>query len=187
MIPATKKLLLMGVALEVAIFAFCFFTGDDLPQVFKLSARYSGRVSALVFLWTFFRFASLHRKGVEHAVRPWLLLFAVVHLIHFGFLATSVILNDSPLELHKVIGGSLAYMMIIVAPFRLLDFKLPAQLVYFYYVTFVMVMTYIARIKGEFQDVVASEVHYGFLGAFLVGSVVFGWWVWQGTKRRSES
>ena len=49
MTPATKKLLLMGVALEVAIFAFCFFTVDDLPQVFKLSARYSGRVSALVF------------------------------------------------------------------------------------------------------------------------------------------
>ncbi len=112
-------------------------------------------------------------------LRNWLLLFAVLHVIHFGFLATNVILNNIPIVPVKLTGGALAYLMIVLAPLVLHKLKLGWQLVYFYYVSLVMLITYVARAKGNFEGAEPFWFHYIMLGTFILCGVVFGWKIWK--------
>ncbi|MEL6534543.1 MAG: hypothetical protein AAFQ98_03985 [Bacteroidota bacterium] len=171
---STKQLLTLGVIAEIAIWVVSYFLTDSLNETFRLAARFSGRLSAVVFLFTFYTYAKAYRAAEKPQVQKLVTLFAVLHVIHWGFLATNVYLNDIPLETHKLIGGGLAYLMIVVAPFRLLRLKPALQLVYFYYVTLIMSMTYVARIKGEFLGVEPYWWHYTMLGTFVICAVLFG-------------
>ncbi|MEL6925472.1 MAG: hypothetical protein AAFO94_15595, partial [Bacteroidota bacterium] len=148
------------------------------------AARYSGRLSLFVFLYTFYLFARSYPAPVadNQPLRNWIRLFAVLHLIHFGFLATSVYLNAVPLEAVKLAGGALAYLMIVLAPFKLHQLKFPFQLVYFYYVSIVMAMTYIARLKGDFEGAEPFWFHYVGLGLVLLAGGVFGSWIYQSRR-----
>ena len=179
-----RKLILLGVGIEIAIFLVSYLLTPSLPEGFRLAARYSGRLSASVFLYTFYLFAKSPPSHVESKfpLRNWLSLFAVLHLIHLGFLASNVYLNAIPLEAHKVAGGMLAYLMIVVAPFFLHRVKLPLQLVYFYYVSLVMILTYVARIKGDFEGAEPYWLHYVAVGIILAGCMGFGWQIRQSTK-----
>ncbi|MEM9849523.1 MAG: hypothetical protein AAF847_16670 [Bacteroidota bacterium] len=170
------NLLIVGVAAEIIIFLLSYFLQDTTPDTFRLAARYSGRLSALVFLYTFFLYARSHPKPLADniQVRQFIQLFAILHLIHFGFLAMSVYLNAIPLETVKVIGGALAYSMIVLAPFLLHKVKPWGQMVYFYYVSLVMILTYVARIKGEFEGAATTWVHFAVFGTLLIAAVVFG-------------
>lgn len=169
-----KNLLLLGVLAEVLIFIACYFTEPDLEEIFRHSARYSGRLSFLVFLFTFLLFAFGHPRPIKEnkRLRNWLLLFAVVHIIHFGFLATNVYLNKIPLVPTKLVGGALAYVMIVLAPFFLHKVKLGLQLIYFYYVSIVMGVTYLARARGDFEGAEPFWFHYSAIGV-LIGCMLF--------------
>ena len=70
-------------------------------------------------------------------------VFSSMHVIHFGFLAASVKLNDLPIVPIKVIGGFLAYVGLLCYPFFIGNIrKITFPLMYFYYVGFVMAMTF---------------------------------------------
>lgn len=179
-----KNLLLFGIIAEIFIFLSCYLLEPSLEETFRHAARYSGRLSLLVFLITFYLFGIGHPKPVKENIqlRNWLLLFAVVHVIHFGFLATNLILNDIPIVPVKLTGGALAYLMIVVAPLILHKLKLGLQIVYFYYVSLVMIITYVARVKGNFEGAEPFWFHYLALGVLVFYCLFFGWKIWKVKK-----
>ncbi|MEL6721295.1 MAG: hypothetical protein AAFP82_21520 [Bacteroidota bacterium] len=180
-----KRLLLFGVLAELLIFGFSYGFHPETGDTFRHAARYSGRLSLLVFLYTFYLYASNYPKPVKEyqALRNFLTLFAILHLIHFGFLSASVYLNAIPLETSKVIGGALAYLMIVAAPFKLHQVNVKLQLVYFYYVSLVMALTIVARLKGELEGAEVSWFHYLGLSLIVLCAVLFGIWIYQGSRR----
>ncbi|MFK7924808.1 MAG: hypothetical protein AB8H47_22810 [Bacteroidia bacterium] len=180
-----RNFILVGVLAEVVIFLTCYLLHPSLEEVFRHAARYSGRLSAGIFIATFYVFATSYPKPIADnpLLRNLLILFAVLHLIHFGFLATNVYLNSIPLEAVKLAGGALAYLMIVIAPLRLHKLKLAFQLVYFYYVSLVMILTYLARIKGDFEGAEPFWFHYLALGVLLVGGLFFGGLIYRSSRR----
>ena len=171
--PNLKIILLLGILAEGLIVLLAFLSSSSVAELFKLAARYSGRLSLVIFLLCFFIFA-FHLKHLHNSelLKKALTLFAVLHVIHFGFLATNIYLNALPIEVERLVGGVLAYLMIIIAPFKFETIKFSLKLVYFYYVSFVMLMTYIARINGGFEGAEPFWFHYVAIG-LIVGSTLF--------------
>ena len=90
-----------------------------------------------------------------------------MHIIHFGFLAPSIRINDLPIVPIKVIGGFLAYVGILCYVFFIGRIrKIVFHLMYFYYVDFVIAMTFLARIRGEFVS--ADPEVFRFIGLDIV-------------------
>ncbi|MEL6672057.1 MAG: hypothetical protein AAFR61_07685 [Bacteroidota bacterium] len=186
---ALRNLLLLGVMAEVLIFVVAYFMNpEELGEAFRISARWSGRLSLGVFLAAFYQFARNHPTPLKEntAAREWILLFAVVHIIHFGFLATNVFLNEIPLIPVKLAGGALAYLMVVAAPFWLHKLSFRPQLVYFYYVSLVMIITYVARVKGDFEGADPSFAHYVGMALMVSGVLVFSWWLYRKSAKDSE-
>lgn len=171
-----RKLLLLGVATELVLWLAAYALHPSMEETFRYAARYSGRLSAFVFLICFYLFASKYPSAFKQGspLRNWLTLFAALHVIHFGFLATNVYLNTIPLEAPKLAGGAVAYAMIVAAPFALEKLKPKVQSIYFYYVTLVMTLTYVARIKGDFQGADPFWFHYVMAGTFIASALLFG-------------
>ncbi|MFP4844383.1 hypothetical protein [Winogradskyella sp. PE311] len=96
-------------------------------------------------------------------------------MIHFGFLATNVYLNAIELVPIKLLGGCAAYLMIIVAPFKLHKLSFIKQLIYFYYVSLVMILTYVARVKGDFEGAEPFWFHYLSLSILIFCCIFFAW------------
>jgi hypothetical protein len=180
-----SKLVFLGVFLEVLILLVSYLLHPELEETFRYASRYSGRLSALVFLYGFYLYADAFPQPLDEnvALRNIIRLFAILHIIHFGFLATNVYLNEIPLIPVKLIGGALAYLMIVLAPFKLHQVKVPFQLTYFYYVTFVMIMTYIARAKGDFVGAEPFWFHYLALFVFLLSAIVFAVMMRKASKK----
>ncbi len=171
--------LLLGSLAEAAIFVFCYLSFSEMGEVFRYSARYSGRLSLLVYLICFFLFAKSYKTSSEVStvnVRRAVTIFCVLHFIHFGFLATNIYLNDIQLIPYKLAGGFLAYLLILVYPFAMKRLKpaSPLHFVYFYYVGLVMGITYLSRIKGQFEGASPEAFHYFGLAATILALIGFG-------------
>lgn len=179
-----KKILLLGIFSEAVLFLICHLTQPSLEETFRHAARYSGRLSAFVFLISFYLFAFAQPKRILEniSLRNWLSLFMLVHIIHFGFLVTNIVLNDIAIVLIKLVGGALAYLMIIIAPLVLHKLKLGLQLVYFYYVNLVMIITYLARAKGDFEGAEPFWFHYLMFVVLILAGVSFGLRIWKAYK-----
>ena len=171
-----KQLLYFGVVIEIIIFLIFYYNKEDIKEdigdLFRYSARYSGRFSLMIYLYCFYLFknAFLINQNLNR-VKDLVFIFGVLHLIHFGFLALSVYLNDLPIIPVKVTGGAVAYLMIIIYPFLINKIKNPIyHLIYFYYVGIVMLLTYVARLKGDFEGANPEIFHKV---AFLVLILTF--------------
>ena len=164
-----RQLLFAGIFLETIIFFIFFYSKQDLGDVFRYSARYSGRLSLIIYLYCFYKFyrAFLNSDNLKR-VKDLVFIFGVLHIIHFGFLALSVYLNNLPIIPVKITGGALAYLMIIIYPFIIEKIKKYIyHLIYFYYVGIVMLMTYVARIKGDFEGA-EPEIFHKIAFVFLI-------------------
>ena len=164
-----RQLLFAGIFLEAIIFFIFFYFKQDLGDVFRYSARYSGRLSLIIYLYCFYKFyrAFLIKDNLKR-VKDLVFIFGVLHVIHFGFLALSVHLNNLPIIPVKITGGALAYLMIIIYPFIIEKIKKHIyHLIYFYYVGIVMLMTYVARIKGDFEGA-EPEIFHKIAFVFLI-------------------
>lgn len=183
--------LLVGILLEVLIFSGSYLVFTDLGEVFRHAARYSGRLSLLVYLFAFTYFAlTFYQKepGVMVNVQRLVTIFCVLHFIHFGFLATNVLMNDIELIPYKLAGGFLGYLMIILYPFFLHRIRnKKVHLIYFYYLGLVMILTYVARIKGDFDGVTPGIIHYIGVGLTLLAIVVYSYHIFARTQVWSES
>ena len=166
----------LGVLLEVLLLLILLRIEPDINEVFRYAARYSGRLSLGIYLLCFFLFraASLKNKSLEITKKA-LGVFAIMHLIHFFFLAYSIYLNQVPIVPTRLAGGFIAYLMIVIYPFLIEKINRKAyHLIYFYYVGFVMIMTYISRIRGQFVGADPEVFHYIALGLLLVSLLFFG-------------
>jgi len=148
-----RQLLYFGIILEIIIFLIFFSSKEDIGDLFRYAARYSGRLSLIIYLYCFYLFKNtfIINQNLKR-VKDLVFVFGVLHLIHFGFLALSVYLNDLPIIPVKIAGGAVAYLMIITYPFLINKIKKNIyHFIYFYYVGIVMLMTYVARLKGDFE------------------------------------
>ncbi len=171
-----KQLLYFGVVIEIIIFLIFYYNKEDIGDLFRYSARYSGRFSLMIYLYCFYLFknAFLINQNLNR-VKDLVFIFGVLHLIHFGFLALSVYLNDLPIIPVKVTGGAVAYLMIIIYPFLINKIKNPIyHLIYFYYVGIVMLLTYVARLKGDFEGANPEIFHKVAFVVLILTFLIFG-------------
>jgi hypothetical protein len=178
-----KKWILIGVALELLIFTYSYFFYEETGEVFRHAARYSGRLSLFVYLFAFSFFAlTFHDEGagIMPTLKKIVIIFCVLHFIHFGFLATNVLMNDIELVPYKLAAGALGYLMILLYPFlmdRIKNKKL--HFIYFLYLGIVIIGTYLARIKGEFPGVTPGPIHYFGVIATVLALLVFGFMIFR--------
>ena len=175
-----KKIISFGVFVELLIFLIFFLSVDDISETFRYSARYSGRLSLIVYLYCFYVFSLEFERNKYNKTKKVVLLFSVLHLIHFIYLAFSVWLNELPIIPYKLLGGFIAYILIIIYPFLIDKIKKTIyHIVYFYYVGIVMAVTYLARIKGEFVGAPRELFHYfGFTIVILI-FILFGYKIFK--------
>lgn len=179
-------MLLLGVAAELFVLILSYLLFPTIEETARHAARYSGRVSVFVFLGVFYLYATSGSTPVKDhlLLRKALVVFAVMHVIHFGFLVANVWLNHIPMVPVKLSGGAAAYLMIVSAPFVLHRVSRLWQLVYFYYVSLVMVITYIARIRGDFEGAEPFWLHYVLMGLIIVCGLAFGWTIRRGSPSK---
>ena len=167
-----RGLLFVGIVLELLILGFVYSDNDGTGEVFRYAARYSGRLSLLVFIITFGVFAfNRNKSSGDTVVRGWAILFAVLHVIHLWFVALNIHLNEIVMVPFKLAGGALAYAMIVVYPFVLHRVRSGwPHLVYFYYVGLVMAVTLLARVQGHFEGAEPGVEHV--VGLVVLGSAI---------------
>jgi hypothetical protein len=182
-----SKLLILGIALEVLVILLAFMESKgDTILFFQASARLSGRVSLMFFLFYGIyatRHPSVETNSIPLSIKTQLTKdFAVIHIIHWVFLAIAVVLSDFELVPFRVAGGALAYGMIVVMPFiyqrkLFASFSLPMmQHVYIFYVWLIFFMTYLSRVRGQTPTATGDMTYYWVLmvvtTSFLVWRIV---------------
>jgi hypothetical protein len=187
-----KQWLATGVLAEALIFGYCYLNFAEIGEVFRHAARYSGRLSLVIYLGCFYYFASnYHFKEalMMGNLKKMVTIFCVLHFIHFGFLVMNVLLNHVHLIPYKLAGGFVAYLMILIYPWAISRRKMPkiAHLVYFYYVGIVMAITYVARMKGDFEGVSPHPIHFIAFGAVIIAFIVFSFLIFKPTKTNAVS
>ena len=175
-----KKIISLGVFVELLIFLIFFLSVDDISETFRYSARYSGRLSLIVYLYCFYVFSREFERNKYNKTKKVVLLFSVLHLIHFIYLAFSVWLNELPIIPYKLLGGFIAYILIIIYPLLIDKIKKTIyHIVYFYYVGIVMAVTYLARIKGEFVGAPTELFHYFGFSIVILIFILFGYKIYK--------
>lgn len=181
------KLLITGIGLELLVMLFAFVESQgDTTVFFQASARLSGRVSLLFFLFYGIyatRHPSVETGSVALSVKTMMVRdFAVIHIIHWVFLVIAVTLSGFELVPLRVLGGALAYLMIVLMPLiyqkKLLTSVslMTMQHVYIFYVWLIFFMTYLSRVRGQTPtatgDMSAYWVLMGVTTAFLIWRIV---------------
>lgn len=166
----------LSVILEVMLVLFFFVIEGDIGEVFRLAARYSGRLSLGIYLLCFYLFVEVQQKDKpSKKIKKALGIFAVMHLIHFVYLSVSIHINQVPIVPTRLAGGFIAYLMIVLYPFMIEKIARKVyHLIYFYYVGFVMMMTYISRVRGQFEGASPEIFHYVALIVLLTAFLFFG-------------
>ena len=186
------KILPYGYSLEVFVVIMAYLESyGDTTAFFQAAARLSGRVSLLFFL-IFAVYATLYpsvKEGIVLTVKTSLVKdFAIIHVIHWMFLATAVTLSHFELVPLRILGGALAYLMVIVMPLiyekRILTSRpLPLmQNIYIIYVWLIFFMTYLSRVTGKTPTATGSMLAYT---ALMIATV--GFMIWRVTLTIQQS
>ena len=177
-----KKLVLkygyfLGIISQLILILILMSLLTDVNEIFRYAARFSGRFSFSLYLISLLSFLKFYTKN--HTIvftKKVLGVFSLIHLIHFCFLATSIYLNSIPIILYRLAGGFIAYIMIIIYPFYIEKVKNKIlHFIYFYYVGLIMIMTYIARIRGKFKGAEPEMFHYLAITFLIITLIVFSY------------
>ena len=177
-----KKLVLkygyfLGIISQLILILILMSLLTDVNEIFRYAARFSGRFSFSLYLISLLSFLKFYTKN--HTIvftKKVLGVFSLIHLIHFCFLATSIYLNSIPIILYRLAGGFIAYLMIIIYPFYIEKVKNKIlHFIYFYYVGLIMIMTYIARIRGNFKGAEPEMFHYLAITFLIITLIVFSY------------
>jgi len=171
-----KGYLSLGILAELIILIFFYLISENLGDIFRMSARYSGRLSLIIYLICFYHFTfSFIKKKSKTELNQSVIIFCVLHYIHFIYLALSVYLNDLPIIPSKLAGGFIAYLMILVYPFIINKIIKPVfHFIYFYYVGIVIGITYLERIRGNFEGAKPELFHYIGIAFVMISLIGFG-------------
>jgi hypothetical protein len=150
--------LLTGIWANLLISGYAYLNYQDQVVFWQTLARLSGRVSlclfTLLFIHETFKFYSpqyafTHEIFTEKTIFT---AFAFHHFIHLIFLTTFLISAKAEIIVYRLIGGGLAYLLILLFPilyhWEPSFIKKPLKQIYLYYVWFIMFMTYLARVQG---------------------------------------
>ena len=183
-----KKYLIFGVLLELLILLYFYLIMDNYGDIFRYVARYSGRLSLIIYLFCFYQYVcSFERLKNIQNTKTAVSIFCILHLIHFVFLVLSLYFNELPLIPFKIAGGFLAYIFIIIYPLIINKIsKSIYHIIYFYYVGIVMLMTYIARIRGEFIGAEPELFHYVALILLLIAFLFFGYLIFSHLRKTKK-
>ena len=177
--------LVLGTVCECLIWSWSHGEAETWAEGVRLAARYSGRFSFVIFLsgaWIHFQ-----ARNESQVDRQWWLavatLFAWVHAIHLGFVGLNVSQNEVQLVLTKLIGGGLAYAMVLLHPVAIVRLA-PNHVchrVHYGYVGFVMGVTFLARLRGDFDG--AENSWFQYVGLGVLGIALL-FWVLRALKNR---
>ena len=179
-----NQFLPIGLGLEALVFLISYLeAGNNLPAFFSATARISGRVSLLYFA-IFLIYATINKSVEENsdALKTKIILaknFAILHVIHWFLLITAMKLNGNPINIFRLVPGTMAYLMVIALPFILnrrifKDLKLDlVQNVYIYYVWLIFFMTYLARISGNAHFATGTMSSYIFFMLVTIGLLIW--------------
>jgi hypothetical protein len=165
------KLLAAGLFLEAGVLGLSYLeSGGNSVLFFSAAARLSGRVSLLYFGMLFIYatlYPSVEKKSTVLLVKYTLAKnFAILHIIHWFLLAIAVSKSNFELVPSRLIGGGIAYALIVLLPFIIkqkIFSRLPLQLVfgvYLPYVWLIFFMTYLSRVTGSSVAVTGSMAAY---------------------------
>jgi len=167
---------MLGGVSQAILFLLIFYSIEDWNEIFRLTARFSGRFSLTLYLLSFYFFTTEFKRSINYPITKKVMgVFALVHIIHFIFLTTSIYLNAIPIDITRLAGGILAYLMIVIYPFYINKIQHHwVSLVYFYYVGIVMIMTYVSRVQGAFVGASPEVFHFVALALLFLFLLVFG-------------
>ena len=187
-----KKLVLkygyfLGIISQLILILVLMSLLTDINEIFRYAARFSGRFSFSLYLLSVLSFLKYYTKNQSIMfTRKVLGIFSLIHLIHFYFLATSIYLNSIPIIPYRLAGGFIAYLMIIIYPFYINKVKNNIfHFIYFYYVGLIMIMTYLARIKGEFKGAEPEIFHYLAITFLIITLIIFSYKIYSKKNKSS--
>ena len=187
-----KKLVLkygyfLGIISQLILIVVLISLLTDINEIFRYAARFSGRFSVSLYLLGLLSFLKYYTKNQSIVLtRKVLGIFSLIHLIHFYFLATSIYLNSIPIIPYRLAGGFIAYLMIIIYPFYINKVKNNIfHFIYFYYVGLIMIMTYLARIKGEFKGAEPEIFHYLAITFLIITLIIFSYKIYSKKNKSS--
>jgi hypothetical protein len=154
----TNRYMQICLLLELAVLALAYTeAGSNTLLFYKAAARLSGRLSLIVFAAAFLydSYRKTKQQVPDSKLLALLSTFAIVHIIHWFLLATAIYLGGVQLPALRLLGGVLAYIMIVALPIFTKKYKITPKIwswisnLYFHYVWLIFALTYLARLTGK--------------------------------------
>jgi hypothetical protein len=168
-----RKLLIIGLMLEIGVFGLAFFTSEgQLALLLRQAARISPRISLLFFAFFVFIYTS-KAHGDNEAKYIYSRNFAIIHFIHWLLLMGAMLINNFPFDWLRIIPGILAYISVMVAPFIYKkELFTRTQLViwekwYLFIVWIMFFLTYVVRLTNQSPNATGGKGSY-IMGMFFV-------------------
>jgi len=167
------KIILIGVSMEALIILFSVVTNGYTLEALHITTRFSGRLSLLAFSLILLLYDKPGAVRVDRA----LTLFAILHGIHLIELLSYVAISKTELIPLRVLGGFVAYVMIFAMPFLIvrkdtgrLSVKIYGRIedVYFLYVWFIFLFTYLPRVMGTLPNAGGSYTEHVVLFSWVI-------------------
>lgn len=163
-----SRAIILTLAGEILVAGVALGTHGVTIEGLQFVTRYSGRLSLLLFAFIFI--GQKNNAGWLQAILSpeYFLVFAVAHGIHLIELLSYVYLAGIELVPYRVGGGIFAYGLIFIMPWLHHQFtvqKFSADnyrrmgLVYAYYVWLIFFMTYLGRLRAQFQNATPEAEH----------------------------
>jgi VanZ family protein len=179
------NLLFIGLGLEILVLLLSYLEANgNLTHFFQASARLSGRVSLLYFgfLFVYSTLNPFIESNSEPLQVKYILArnFAILHIIHWFLLATAVSMSGFNIVPYKLMGGALAYLMIVLLPFILSGKLFPnlslrlALNIYLPYVWLIFFITYLTRVLGKATPITGIMPAY-----YSLISITLGLMIWR--------
>ncbi|TAF67276.1 MAG: hypothetical protein EAZ55_02860 [Cytophagales bacterium] len=167
----------VGLWSNIIIAVYAWQVAPNETVFWQILTRLSGRVSLLIFIGIWWHETQvLKAKPIpsffgKTTIKDWSMSLAINHFLHLLFIAIYVKSSGIELIPIRLLGGALAYVWIGLMPFvyayRTTIPKI-LRMGYLYYVWFVMFMTYIPRIRGNFPEAGGNMAEYLFFFSVLI-------------------
>lgn len=177
----TSKAILLIIALELLLIVVSIWLHGISTESLQFITRYSGRLSLLIFAILFLGLRQ-NEQILQSILSPdYFLVFAVAHGIHLLELLSYVYLAGVELVPYRVVGGFIAYSLVFAMPWLQSRNRtgnmstknfVRISWVYGYYVWLIFFMTYLSRLRGQFQHASPEVEHW--VGMTLV-VILFIW------------
>ncbi len=156
-----KKSILIVVVAELLVIVPAVNNYGLTIEGLQATARFSGRLSLLIFTFIFFLLPFSREKLTRILSSNPFLVFSVAHGIHLIELVSYVYLSRADLIPIRLVGGFLAYVFIFLMPVIHVYYESGkitqnrfsiAENVYAYYVWFIFFMSYLPRVQGKLPN-----------------------------------